>query len=294
MRHRGQRTMARRVQRPAATASRHRAQPAHAYPWLRAAGTVGLATLVPVTGGWIAVSAIGFDGFDFGAPSTTHNRADSGLPAGTRDGALPTASSAVVLSRSPSPSLEAAARMGQRMPVGSHVGQMPDRVGVDVGSTSPTDATEGTSAKHRAAQMPSDSPTPSASGRHRADDPQEPSTNDGEHPGHTDGGGGAQGDRPGAGHANQGADDGGQHGGGAPAYGHDRGGPSSRGYGEDRADNGQERSQSGSQSGSHADGQDNAGGASQEGSGEQGPAASDNGTAHGQSAAGGHGQGQGR
>jgi hypothetical protein len=207
-----------------------------AYPWLRAAGTVGLATLVPFTGGWVAVAAISFDG---SSPSTSHNTAGSMVPAGTPNVALHTASRPDVLSRSPSSSLDAVTRSGRRMPVDRHLGQMPGPTTVSAGPNARP------STRHRADQVEDASRTPAVGGRHRADTDEEPATTsfrDGDDQGHT-GGGQRQGDgsEDGAGAGSRGN---GGHGEGAQAHGHDADGSNGQsnghanGHGDGRAGRG--------------------------------------------------------
>jgi hypothetical protein len=235
MRHRGTSAVARRVQRPSATA-RHRARPVPAYPWLRAAGTVGLATLVPFTGGWVAVAAISFDASN---PSTSHHTAGSVVPVGTPNVALHTAPRPVVLSRSPSSSLDAVTRWDRRMPIDRHLGQMPAPTTVSAGPAA------GPLTRHRADHMEDASRTPAVGGRHRADTDEEPaptSHRDGDDQGHTVGGQGqGNGSEDGAGAGSQGT---GGHGEGAQAHGHDADGSNGQangqanGHGDGRAEQG--------------------------------------------------------
>jgi len=269
MRHRDDSAMARRAPRkapraprrvprpaaPPAASGRHRAQPVPGYPWLRTAGTVGLATLVPVTGAWVAVGDVSVH---LNRPSTAHI-AGSALPAGTPDRAQPTAAATLVLSRSPSPSLDAVARSGQR--TAAHAERMTPRVTVP-----PSSGTE-PSARHRADRAPEASPAPAAAGRHRADTEEDRSTTP-----HR-GGNREEGRQTGA--------DGGDSGGGSNgrrtsersdrghAYGHDRGGSDPNGHGS-----GRDRSEADSQDNSHEADPDQGSGAN----GGQG-----NGHAHGDS-----------
>ena len=199
--HRRHTVPARPVERPPAT-GRHRSQPVPAYPWLRVAGTVGLATLVPFTGGWVAVAAISLD---LGGPSPSHDAAGSVVPAGAPSRTLQTASPSVVLSRSSTPSLEAVTRV-----------------------------------RHRAERLTEASPAPDVGGRHRRDTAEGSSTTPhsddqqrtGDYPQHTGdgrGSGSAAGGSPGS--DADGGHGGGGHGGGGRAHGHDRGEPNGNGYG---------------------------------------------------------------
>lgn len=158
MRHRGNSATARRrVERPTAT-GRHRARPASAYSRSRAAAIVGLAALVPVTGGWVAAGVIGFD---LNGPVSPDDKPGSALPVGTPND-VRSASASVVLSRSPSPSLDAVTRSAQRRPVSAHGGQSPVPDTVSAVPTSPP-------GKHRGSAEPESAPSHTAAGRHRAD-----------------------------------------------------------------------------------------------------------------------------
>jgi hypothetical protein len=245
MRHRGNSASARRVHRAAAT-GRHRGPSAPPYPWLRVAGTVGLATLVPVTGGWVAVGAIGFDLSD---PLSPQQAVGSALRAGTASHAVQAASPSAVLNRSPSPSLQAVATSARRVALSDHRGRMPAPVTVSAGPTTPPEV------KHRADRTAESSPTPAVGGRHRADTGDGPVTtrerddgdqrypDDGQDQGSGSPDSGSAGPENGAGHGEGHADT------------HDGGDSNGHGYGHDD-DSGAGDGPDGAQAGGQAGGQD--------------------------------------
>lgn len=252
------------------------------YPWLRAAGTVGLATVVPFTGGWVAVAAITAE---HGGPSTTHSASGRVLAADSPNFSQQTASPAVVLNRSLSPSLEEVSRSAGRTPLEDPVGRMTARVQVPAGPTAQP------SVKHRADSSDEPSPTAVVGGRHRAGTDQDPSTTSGDSQGSgsdsgSDSGsnsGSDSGQPQGSGSESGGSpasQDNGRHGEGGNAYGHDR--AQSQGgsaYGQDNGNSGQADS---SQDGAgHADSSQGSGNAYGHGSGEGQSASSGNGNGNG-------------
>jgi hypothetical protein len=173
---------------------------------------VGLATLVPVTGAWVAVGDVSVH---LSGPSTSHSIAGSSLPAGSPDRARPTASATLVLSRSPSPSLDAVSRSAMRTP--AHEGRTTPRVTVPLSpGTQP-------SARHRADQAPEAAPTPAVAGRHRADNEDRSTAPHRE--------GDEQGRQTSPGHADDSTGTGGSDGQGNSRHGGSNG--NGRGYGRD-------------------------------------------------------------
>ena len=302
MRHRGPSAIGRRAH--SAATGRHRAAAVPPYPWLRVAGSVSLATMVPVAGAWVAVGAIGFN---LSGTPTSPDASGTARPAEAPNQVVRTASPSIVVKRSPSPSLDAVARAGTRTPLPRHLGEAPARVSVQ-------DSTAGAAAKHRADQMPEPSPAPTVAGRHRADTGDQPSTapsgdeqqdsgqHAGQHGGSEDGGspesspesnpGSSPDDSRGEGHA----------------YGHDRSESNGHAYGHDEKQDGAGRG-NGSAGGAQGGSQGSQAGGSQDGasdSSDDGSADSSDGSAgggsnssagepdHGQSSGQSNGQGNGQ